>query len=79
MAEETSSAEQLKRERAADRLNAIASGLREGKDMTVSVGNKDIALNPADTVDYRIDVVEKQRRFRGNRETVRIELDWKPK
>ena len=34
-------------------------------------------LTPSGTVDYRIDVVEKQSRFRGNRETVRIEIDWK--
>ena len=46
--------------------------------MTVKVGNKDISLHPPKTVNYRIDVVEKQRRFRGSRETVKLELDWKP-
>ncbi|PSQ61272.1 MAG: amphi-Trp domain-containing protein [Halobacteriales archaeon SW_8_66_22] len=79
MAEQTSTTEQLDRERAADRLNDLASALRNGEEMTVPVGNKDIALTPPDSVNYSIDVVEKQRRFRGSRETVRIELDWKPK
>lgn len=79
MTEQTSTTEQLDRERAADRLNDLASALRNGEEMTVPVGNKDIALTPPDSVNYSIDVVEKQRRFRGSRETVRIELDWKPK
>lgn len=79
MAQETKITEQLKREQVADRLNEIARELREGEDMTVSVGNKDIALSPEDTVNYSINVVEKQSMFRGSRETVRIELDWKPK
>jgi amphi-Trp domain-containing protein len=79
MAQETKITEQLKREQVADRLNEIARELREGDGMTVNVGNKDIALSPADTVNYSINVVEKQSMFRGSRETVRIELDWKPK
>ena len=78
MAQETKTTEQLNREQVADRLNEIARELREGEDMTVSVGNKDIALSPSDTVNYSINVVEKKSRFRGSRETVRIELDWKP-
>ena len=78
MAHETKTTEQLNREQVADRLNEIARELREGEDMTVSVGNKDIALSPSETVNYSINVVEKKSRFRGRRETVRIELDWKP-
>jgi amphi-Trp domain-containing protein len=79
MAQETKTTEQLKREQVADRLNEIARELREGDEMTVNVGNKDIALSPSETVNYSINIVEKQSRFRGSRETVRIELDWKPK
>lgn len=78
MAEETNSVEQLDRESAADRLNDVASALRDGADMTVGVGNKDIGLSPTDTVSYSITVVEKESLFRGSRETVRIEIDWKP-
>jgi len=47
--------------------------------MSVPVGNKDISLTPSESVNYSINVVERHRRFRGSRETVRIELDWKPK
>lgn len=78
MAEQTTNAEPLDRAAAADRLNDLASALRSGDDFTVPVGNKEIALTPSEPINYRIEVVEKQRRFRGNRETVKIELDWKP-
>ena len=78
MAEETTDATRLECEDVADRLNLIASELRNGDSMDVTVGNKSITLNPPSSVNYRIDVVETQRRFRGDRETVRVELDWQP-
>lgn len=79
MAEQTTNDDTLDRETAADRLNDIASALRSGDDVRVRVGNKNITLEPPETVNYRIDVIEKRKRFRGSRETIRIELDWKPK
>ena len=78
MSDQTTNAEKIDRDAVADRLNDLAGELRSGENMTVRVGNKDVALTPAETVDYRIDVIEKQSRFRGDRETVRIEIDWKP-
>lgn len=78
MAEQTTNAESLDRTTAAERLETIATELREGDEFTVSVGNKDINLSPSESIDYRIDVIEKRARFRGSRETVQIELDWKP-
>lgn len=78
MAEQTTSAESLDRGTAADRLNDLASSLRGGEELTVRVGNKDVTLDPPNELDVRIDVIEKRSRFRGDRETVRIELDWKP-
>jgi amphi-Trp domain-containing protein len=78
MADQTTNTESLDRETAAERLDAIADALRDGEEFTVSVGNKDISLSPPETIDYRIDVIEKRARFRGSRETVKIELDWKP-
>ncbi len=78
MAEQTTNAESLDREAAADRLERVAAELREGEEFTVRVGNKDINLHPSEPIDYRVDVIEKRARFRGSRETVRIELDWKP-
>lgn len=78
MSQETSQMMELDRDAAADRLNDIASALRSGGTIDVDVGNKTITLDPPEQVNYRIDVVEKKTRFRGSRETVRIEMDWKP-
>lgn len=78
MPQETSQVVELDRNAAADRLNDIASALRSGGSIDVDVGNKTITLDPPEQVNYRIDVVEKKTRFRGSRETVRIEIDWKP-
>lgn len=77
MAEQTSTTESLDGDEVADRLEAIASAFRNDE-FTVTVGNKRVALRPPETINYHIGVTEKQNRFRGNRETVRIELDWKP-
>ena len=78
MSDQTTNAEKIDRDAVADRLTNLADELRSGENITVRVGNKDVALTPPDTVDYRVDVVEKRSRFRGNRETVKIEIDWKP-
>ena len=79
MADQTTDTKKINRDAVADRLNDLAGELRSGEKMTVRVGNKDVALSPPETVNYRIDVIEKQSRFRGDRETVKIEIDWKPK
>ena len=78
MADKTVSTESLSRDAAADRFNDIASALREGEDFTVRVGNKDVSLHPSDSVNYHIEVVEKRKRLRRNREKIVIELDWTP-
>lgn len=77
MAERTTTTESLDRDAAADRLEDVASALRDG-DLDVRVGNKEITLHPTETVNFQLEVVEKQSRFRGRRETVKLELDWKP-
>lgn len=78
MPETTTHGETLSRTAAADRLEAIASALRGGETLQVRVGNKDVALSPPPDVNYRVEVTEKQSRFRGSRETVQVTLDWKP-
>lgn len=78
MSERITETTRIEREAAADRLEALAGALRAEGSTQVEVGNKTIELHPPERVNYGIEVVEKQRRFRGNRESVRIELDWKP-
>lgn len=70
--------DRLDRTVAADKLNNLAGSLRSEGPARVEVGNKSVELHPPKDVNYSIDVVETQRRFRGNRESIRIELSWKP-
>ncbi|WP_331232454.1 amphi-Trp domain-containing protein [Natronorarus salvus] len=76
-AAQTSDTERLSREQLADRLEALAAAFRE-EELRVAVGNKAVGLSPPEEVNYRIDVVERSRRLRGDRETITIELDWQP-
>lgn len=78
MAEKTTHSDSLDPTDAADRLSDVANALHTGDNFSIRVGNKEIQLSPAETVEFSIEVVEKRRRFRGNRETIRIELDWNP-
>jgi amphi-Trp domain-containing protein len=79
MTETTTNGEVLSRKATADRLNDIASALRDGEQLTIRVGNKQVSLDPPSEVDYHIEVTEKQSRFRGSRETIELTLDWKPR
>lgn len=78
MAERTSHAEELDREAVADRLAELANAIRDEERTRVRVGNKNVDLDPPERLNYRIDVVEQQKLLRGNRETIKLELDWKP-
>jgi len=78
MAERTVQGKKVERTVAADKLNDIASSFRGGGPIEIRVGNKTVNLSPPEQINYNIEVVEKQRRFRGNHERITIELDWKP-
>jgi len=78
MAGRITQSEEVERKVAADRLNALAGEFRDDGTVRVAIGNKTVELHPPEEVEYSIDVVETKRRFRRNRENIRIELSWKP-
>ncbi len=78
MAGRITQSEEVERKVAADRLNALAGEFRDDGTVRVTIGNKTVELHPPEEVEYSIDVVETKRRFRRNRENIRIELSWKP-
>lgn len=78
MADQTSHAERLTRQAAADRLEAIASDLRTG-DFAVQTGNKTVELHPPGEIGLEVVVRESSSMLRGARESVAIRMDWKPK
>lgn len=64
-------------------LAAYLAGLAEefdrgDEEIDVTVGNKTVTLHPPETVECDVEVLERSSVLRGNRETVEIELRWKP-
>ncbi len=79
MSEKTLHEEKISREEVADRLEAVAEQLRGDGDANVDVGNKTVTLSPRGNIAYEIGIRESSSVLRGDRETVTIKLDWKPK
>lgn len=77
MADTTEASQTLSREEAAGELEALANELRGDTDITVAVGNKSVALAPRDSIDYDIEVSEREPMLGDKRESVSIDLHWK--
>lgn len=73
----TTHEDRIQREEVATRLEELAEQLRTD-DAEVTVGNKTVRLSPAEQIGYGIDVREASSFLRGKRESVEIELEWKP-
>lgn len=79
MAQRTTADEKLPRSELAAYLTALAEEFDSGEEeVHIDVGNKSISLYPSEELDFSIDVIERSSLLRGSRETVEIELSWKP-
>lgn len=78
MADSTNASQSLSREECADELEALASELRRGEgEIDVTVGNKSVSLAPQETLDYDIEVREREPMLGDKRESISIDLNWK--
>jgi amphi-Trp domain-containing protein len=77
MADTTEASLSISREEAAGELEALANELRGDTDIDVSVGNKSVALTPRDTVEYDIEVSEREPMLGDKRESISIDMHWK--
>lgn len=78
MSEKTTAEEELSNNEVADRLRDLADALDEPGTGSIQVGNKTVTLDPASTVSYEIDVRERSTLLGGDRESISLEIDWKP-
>ncbi|RQG92434.1 amphi-Trp domain-containing protein [Natrarchaeobius chitinivorans] len=79
MAERTTADETLTREEVVTYFDHLSNAFDETDDeVRVRVGNKTVELEPPETVELSVDVIERSAMFRGKRETIEIELSWKP-
>lgn len=91
MAEKTLHEARMSRAEVATQLRRLADELDpegEGEDgdgdgsnggIEVPVGNKRVRLDPPEEIGYQIGVREGSSIIRGDRETVSLTLDWKPR
>ncbi|TYL36832.1 amphi-Trp domain-containing protein [Natronococcus pandeyae] len=79
MAERTTSDDVMTRAELASYLSSLAQEFDDGnEEIAVAVGNKTVSLSPPENVNASVDVVERSSILRGERETITIELSWKP-
>lgn len=79
MADRTTAEQELTRSELAAYLRGLAEEFeREADDIAVDVGNKTVSLSPPEMVDCNVEVVERSSVLRGQRESIDIELRWKP-
>ncbi|EMA38875.1 amphi-Trp domain-containing protein [Halococcus hamelinensis] len=78
MADTTTASESLSNEAVAERLEALASELRhEDGGIDVEVGNKSVSLAPSGSIDYDIEVAEREPMLGSKHESITIDLEWK--
>ena len=79
MAERTTSDDVMTRAELASYLSSLAQEFDdEHEEIAIAVGNKTVSLSPPENVNVSVDVVERSSILRGERETIAIELSWKP-
>ena len=77
MADTTTASDTLSNEEAAAKLEAIANELRGGDgSIDVEVGNKSVSLTPSETVEYDIEVAEREPMLGNKHESITIDLEW---
>ena len=77
MADTTTASDTLSNEEAAAKLEAIANELRASDGaIDVEVGNKSVSLAPSGTVEYDIEVAEREPMLGSKHESITIDLEW---
>ena len=79
MADRTQSNVTMERSELAAYLTDLAEEFDRGDEQVdVTVGNKTVTLHPPENVQCDVEVVERSSVLRGNRETIELQLSWKP-
>lgn len=76
MAKTTEASERVSREEVSTYLRQLADEF-EDDDVRVTVGNKQVTLDPPGEVKRDVEVVERSSKLRGDREMLEITLSWK--
>lgn len=78
MAETTEFEEEMSREEIANYLRSIAEEFDHGEAASVRIGNKQVQLQPANSVSCRGKVTERSRLIGSDREELDLTISWTP-
>jgi amphi-Trp domain-containing protein len=79
MAERTTRDDVMSRAELAAYFAALAEEFDgDEEEVDIALGNKTVSLSPPAEVNVSTDIIERSSRLRGSRETVKIEMSWKP-
>jgi len=79
MTETTAFEDELSREEVANYLRSIAEEFEHGETTTVQMGNKQVTLQPGNTIRCNGEITERGGLLSSNREELSIALSWKSK
>lgn len=81
MAEKTQFSDEMSREEVASTLHEIAEEFAKGSGEAarLRLGNKQVTVQPGDSIDYDVTVTERSSMLRKDRQALDINLRWKPK
>jgi len=79
MVQRTDATLSMTREELSGYLRRLADELEGEGNVTVPVDNRRVQLHPSDSITCEVEVVERSSRLRSDRETVSIEMRWKPR
>jgi amphi-Trp domain-containing protein len=77
MADKTQAKETVSRKEFATYLRNLADQFESEGDAQISVGNKSVTVNPAQTVKREIRVIERSAILRGDKQAIDLEVKWK--
>jgi amphi-Trp domain-containing protein len=77
MADKTTDKRKMDRAEFADYLRRLADEFEGNGPVDVPVGNKNVRLNPQESVKKEIEIVERSSVLRGNREAIGLDIRWR--
>lgn len=78
MVQRTDASQAMNREEMGDYLVRLGEELRGEGDIEVEVANRRVRLHPSEAITLDVEVVERSPLFRSDRETVTLEMNWRP-
>jgi len=80
MAEKTQFSDEMSREEVASALREVADEFAKGsgEDARLGLGNKQVTVQPGDSISYDITVTERSSMLRKDRQTLDLNLQWNP-